>query len=97
MKLHKTRREQIEQELLRNLIDELGEPFLPSQMEIIKDCLMRVAMIGAAAERQRTLELTRGIGYLASIQRITEQSVFEVLGYPESNEQLAAPAGRKGK
>lgn len=101
MKLYKTRKQQIEKEILNDLVDDLRAGSCgvsPELYGILRDYMMRVAMIGAAEERQHCLGIVREWHTSVTVQidsKITEQSVFAVLGYPEANKQLAAPLAER--
>lgn len=81
-----SRKEQIEKEFLRNLSAELkeaGHTLSRKQRTVIKRWLRDAAMVGAAEERSRALELTRRYGATMAETAITVVPVLKVLGYED--------------
>lgn len=80
----RSRKEQIEKEFVRDLVDRLerdGIVIRTRQRSALKKTLKDAAMVGACEERYRTLKLIReGVGDSLGT-RITEIPVLVVLGY----------------
>lgn len=105
MTTYKTRKAQLDYmgKMLIKALREHGLNLAAVPEGLVAESLKTAAMIGAAAERQHGLKIIRqyelavdaGDSVRKIENKIIEQSVFAVLGYPESNEQLAAPAMRR--
>ena len=84
----RTRKQQINTDLLgdiaRHFGRSMGVPMPRRFRACLRAALRDAAMIGAAEERGRTLEILRarlGVASLGVAQNICERSVLDVLGY----------------
>jgi hypothetical protein len=100
----RSRKKQIEKDLLQRLIRELQ--FADCRITVdgvtqLESFLKSAAMIGACAERDRTLAIIRANAHGCSFNRdvsneIISKGVLDVLGYDESSESTAASSPSRG-